>query len=698
MKRFILPGFLTLCAVLPAMAADWPSNNYMQTSTTYNGAATSTHMGVSSGSTTADAYYTIAAGYYLPKSSYSALACPAGKYCVGATAIKRSTTTDQGGATASTAPGAVSKGYWASGGAKKAAPTSSSDCVGSSPSCGQCLSGFTTASTGSTSYTACRKTTTDGAQCSNIFPVTVGWPWSSIVYSSLDNPNFGQNYTLDSTYTHTTSNCTTSQTSASGSGACVADNPDNCFIRGITCASDDFTLWSGGIKGTSREQEWTSGSGSDTSVYSQNVSWNESVIRPKIGTFTVPFNNGVEVKGLWMNANTTSGYHYDTTASTCGCQIQTIKRSNGKTYPVVSTWATGVGSSGTCAERCIALFSTTADIFSKFDNIYPLECLPKSLTIVLDGNSATSGTIANQSATAGHAVAAKCTSGNVIGTNTIIWHKTANANNTNIVKTGNKVFVGWGESASATSPTTLTCVSENLSDSTLGTYKTYYAVWKDASCTAGTGAQSVSVNSVSDNKVVCNRKNKAGYYCSATQTGSNMQNAVTVTCDACPGNWTSAANSATANTACTRSIVLNKNGGSGKITVGSTDYSGTDNGSITCNYNTACTFPATTNLTKTGYAFNGKWSINSNCSDGGSATPTVTATGATVTYYACTTTNSITITWTGVSSIPSSGFTAISNNTTTSSVSYNGNIVTPSGAVAAAAGQTFLGWKFTSAQ
>ena len=594
--------------------------------------------------------------------------------------------------------GLISANYYSTGGATKSTP-SSSDCVGSN-TCGACISGFTTnGATGSKSYTACKKSST--MNCSSVFPVTVGYPWTNIVYTSDDNPQYTTNYSPNSANAHTTTACTISQTSTTGSGSCKVDDPSQCFVRGISCASN-FHLWIGSVSGTSDEQEWTTGTGSDTSVYGNNVSWEEAT-NPGIGTFYVPFNNGIKVRGIWMKANLSTGYHYNSNGTYCVCQIQTIEKADGKSYPVTSTWTDASGS-GYCYTNCIEKFSTTASIFSQFTNVYPFKCLPDSYTVVLDGNSASSGNIAGQSATAGHPVSASCSADKIIGTQVVPWNSSGSGTTTtNITKTvsgSSKIFIGWGESANSTSTTTKTCTPANLvNESTGGTYNTYYAVWKAPTCdgtTNSTKVQNVSVSSVTENKVVCNRQNKAGYYCPTTQIGNNMQDTVVVDCSACKSNWTSTAGAATTEANCTRTIVLNKNGGNGTVTVGSANYTGTTNAAITCNYDTACSFPATTGLSKTGYSFTGKWSTSSTCSDGGSTAPRITATGSSVVYYACTTANNITITWTGVSSIPSSGFTTISNDTTTSTVAYNGNITTPSGAIVATAGQTFLGWKFSN--
>ena len=94
-KKIILTSVLVSFIVGPAMAVDFPTDQYMQKNTTYDNSATSTNMGISSGSTTAEAWYDIEPGFYLPKNSYEATPCPANSFCAGASGVKYSTTSDQ---------------------------------------------------------------------------------------------------------------------------------------------------------------------------------------------------------------------------------------------------------------------------------------------------------------------------------------------------------------------------------------------------------------------------------------------------------------------------------------------------------------------------------------------------------------------------------------------------------------------------
>ncbi|MBR3147764.1 MAG: InlB B-repeat-containing protein [Alphaproteobacteria bacterium] len=77
----------------------------------------------------ADCKIGCSAGYYIPTAGGGCKACPAGKYCTAISGIAETAT--------SAATGNITAGYFASGGAKVATPTSSSDCL-SGNTCGTC--------------------------------------------------------------------------------------------------------------------------------------------------------------------------------------------------------------------------------------------------------------------------------------------------------------------------------------------------------------------------------------------------------------------------------------------------------------------------------------------------------------------------------------------------------------------------------
>ena len=80
-------------------------------------------------------------------------------------------------------------------------------------------------------------------------------------------------------------------------------------------------------------------------------------------------------------------------------------------------------------------------------------------------------------------------------------------------------------------------------------------------------------------------------------------------------------------------VTLNKNGGSGNITVGSNTYTGSTNATITCYYDTWCNLPSASSLEQNSYVyFTDSWSTDPKCEDGGSRNIKVSSD---TTYYAC---------------------------------------------------------------
>ncbi|MBR3148294.1 MAG: leucine-rich repeat protein [Alphaproteobacteria bacterium] len=120
---------------------------------------------------------TCVAGEYLNASNAQCTACPAGKYCAGGTYTYNGT--DLG------ITGDVTAGYFASGGAKVAAPTSSSDCL-SGNTCGQCTSDSTTgrktySTAGAASCSVCPAVTGDIASRVTSYS---GW-WSNDIHNKI---------------------------------------------------------------------------------------------------------------------------------------------------------------------------------------------------------------------------------------------------------------------------------------------------------------------------------------------------------------------------------------------------------------------------------------------------------------------------------------------------------------------------------
>jgi len=89
-NKLILTSLLAMAVVSPAVGVSF--TEIMETNKTYENAATKQNMGVDAGTVTAEAYYTIYPGYYLPANSYTPAVCPAGSYCAGLEQTTKSTT------------------------------------------------------------------------------------------------------------------------------------------------------------------------------------------------------------------------------------------------------------------------------------------------------------------------------------------------------------------------------------------------------------------------------------------------------------------------------------------------------------------------------------------------------------------------------------------------------------------------------
>ncbi len=142
----------------------------------------------------------------------------------------------------------------------------------------------------------------------------------------------------------------------------------------------------------------------------------------------------------------------------------------------------------------------------------------------------------------------------------------------NMTRSG-MVFTGW----SATG--TISCDSA----------KTVNATWVTPTCSAGTGVNTASLNSVSGNAPVCNRSSKDGYYCSATQTGTAGATSLTTTCTAAGDGYYAKAG-ATDQTACAQGSYSAKSSASSSCVAcpAGRTTSGTGPNKYNATANTAC--------------------------------------------------------------------------------------------------------------
>ena len=204
---------------------------------------------------------TCSAGKYLPANSETCTTCPAGYYCNGGTftydgnmkgrtgilsagyfstgGATSATPTTSGctgtgntcgkiaagyyggtGATTKYGTGQVNKGYYSNGGAKTATPTSSSDCNGGT--CGQCMQDYTTKTTGATIPSDCYKT-----GVTSCFATT---PYNNSITLNNGIINFPSGNAHES--------CKTYQSGTNSAyTTCQLDTSLNCAPDGVLCST-----------------------------------------------------------------------------------------------------------------------------------------------------------------------------------------------------------------------------------------------------------------------------------------------------------------------------------------------------------------------------------------------------------------------------------------------------------------------------
>lgn len=682
-------ALFTLCGTVvtaSAMAAtvNWNTSgdkkDLMEAGNIYTGAAISEYMGVTEGTANAKPWYKINAGYYLPTAaSTSVSTCQAGKYCSGGSSFQLGS-----GSTNLGLSGSVSAGYYSSGGAKTATPTSSSDSVVSGAEIGKCISGYDSQA-GATTFKQCYATN-DSGSCSTFFPGGVSGVNSEHYTGVVFTSNLGPQVPSVNVQNQTTTTRTVStMISATKAGPFVPTDPGNCVIRGLTCAtnyelSNDYTEV-GGYQyyiGTGESGYFVSSDSDYNGLYNPPYPYTSN---DRIGTFSVSLtggyqNQGVTVRGIYLKGSHTTGTVTASENGTdCGCRVQNVGVGD-VWQPYVSDWIVIENPDrGDCAMACknymVDKFSSLAKLQSM--KLYKYNCVIESGLVRFNLNGGT-GTIQEKTPDSEGTVFATCTATQHI--DDIILKSKRNPSKTD------KVRLGWSTDENCTDiscvDTTATCASNKDADAL------YYAVWGTPSCTAGEGINTISYKGISvTNSVECNTTAKADYYVSATSSGGAGVAAATINASKCKDNWHSKAG-ATTESDCYRSITLNNNDAE----------SGTVDTTTSCNYNTDCTLPSTAGLKKTGYSYTGGWGTTADCTNT-SPTVKVASVASNVTYYACRTLNELTINWTGVAT-GGTGFTQVSGDNYTSKVSYGGDIATPAAGVTKA-GMLFIGWKFVKA-
>ncbi|MFQ6760194.1 MAG: InlB B-repeat-containing protein [Alphaproteobacteria bacterium] len=184
-------------------------------------------------------------------------------------------------------------------------------------------------------------------------------------------------------------------------------------------------------------------------------------------------------------------------------------------YTFVGWYDTSATTGGTNVSSSLPAMTANKTYYARWS-----QNAPTTSTITLNKNGGT-GTCGGVSGTNNGSIT--CT----VGGNCTLpsW----NASTCNLTKSGNKIFVGWTTTAPANHTSSTTGTTGSISSPASNT--TYYAVWKDTSCsvTNGTAAATTPSNNAPRCVVTCN----TGYQTSETYTGTAGNPAVdTAQCSA----------------------------------------------------------------------------------------------------------------------------------------------------------------------
>ena len=396
------------------------------------------------------------------------------------------------------------------------------------------------------------------------------------------------------TVTYTTS-CNTGYT-ISGNGTATPTCTANC--NAITLNANDGTA------------------GSVTTLYKKTdaTGWysnNTCTTAYSTTTNVVPSRSGYTFRGFYsedltdVTSDNSSGTQYITTAGAISTRGTgwTVNAAN----TIYAAWAKNctTPSNGSCSLSVST--AGAADYTTSCNTGYTISgnntatpsCSANTNTITLNANGGTGGKIRNTAvSSSSQTVTFNCTTDSSISLPA--WNATDSATTTSLTLS-NKVFKGWSESASGSVVSVTKCPTGN---------KTYYAVWESASCTSGgTGVSSTTLKEVSGNAPVCNVTCSGNY---SQNGGTNTTATFTATGTAGTAAYKPACKVKTSYT-----ITIDKNGGTGTLTVNGTSQTGTTNVSVTCYHGNSVTLPAWNatasngnNLTKSNSVFTG-WDTTS---------------------------------------------------------------------------------------
>lgn len=649
----ILSGILGFVIALPemlvshsAMAGEWPTdqNAYLQSNTTYTGAATSANMdGVTEGALKANAWYRISSGYYLPANSATAEPCPAGYYCEGgdyAVAAERRGVTgvcatgySTGGATSSACTACT---YGSATGAGYANHDQASDCKKSVTLDKNNRTGTTT------------KTCYQGVKCD--FSLT-GISQAGYEFTGWGTSKDCQDNTMSFT-----------NPSAEKYYACKKEAVIELLLDLEANATQHFATYyykykTPGFYATSNEAE--NGTGTKITKLANLPSQSNK----KFAGFYWPSDTGA---GYLISSDGTIGAFED--VAFMDNNQQAVLRANFLDIGVFPLTANPSYNNSSIALRSRG----SSDFYYTIDKTvytgdhyavraYSDRAASQEITKIDVPVAENSGYVflGYYTETGGNGTQAIDMNGNI---------KTDWLNSlTNVYTSGTvSLYGGWGitsihcDAGQYLNQDSFTCVA----------------------CPAGYACPGGDFDLYSSNmKTECSQ----GSY----STGGASE------CTPCTtGFTTDPSQLATSAGSCVKVLNLYNSGGTG---TGVGIWDNTGRLQFTCSQATAtCDLPDTTKgsykLEQAGYTFNGEWGAQG-CVNGVKSVSTTTAL-STDTWYACKSGVQITINWTGVAASAGGSGNDGAKSTT---VSYGGDIVTPAAAMnPQTSGQIFLGWKFVN--
>ena len=670
-NKLVLTSLLAIVVATPAMAVSF--REPMEINTTYTKAATATNMGVSSGEATAAAYYTILPGYYLPANTYVATTCSGGgNFCPGTTLSVTKSTSAQGLESCSTATSGA----------------------------------YTNADAGADSKFDCYNTS---CPTTNQHLAAGGSLTGKVYYGNLNNcaPSAcADGYTMldinaTSKFGTKSSNSWGGMTSATqfvNQSGTTVDSGSYGLISGDTWAVDfggDGKLYGAsackaGIYSDAKPLTVTEANAltSGSTCYCWLTGYKPSTglqTRRSMSSLAVPFTKAVDNCETNCARECAQGVASGTVSSDIALLLEHASNDQkciNSAYTVTYSCGTGNDISGSPSRT-----TQTVEYVTAYTTANKGTCAKTGYTFANSWRVSGTSTdlAANSSVQGGYIYTADKTytanwtenhyniaynanggSGTTAGNSNVAYtdNQTLTSNG---FTNGIKKFLGWSTSSTATTATYTNGQSVSGLSATDGATVTLYAVWGN-----------------------CDECNVDPYSVECKKSAPNGVCTYTTSCKDGYGNITG---NGTATASCSGNT----------ITLNWTSSKGTAPTATSCTYGQAFDMPeAITGVT--GYAFN-KWNVNSNTFNAGARGVICNYDNLGVYNNAATisaswTANTISIVWDGIANenVTTADGSAMTNfnsttNTAKSSVSYDGDIYTPTEGMERT-GMEFVGWKF----